>query len=143
MSRERKENIECSFCNRTGIKFITEEYRNGCWNTVSSAISEGWRYKYGYLLCPKCSNNPKVLSTINQEARKDKKQTKAVVLAVLALLLGLFAGFALAAGAYIFGIPFLLLSLLFIVFGIKQDAGCGVLSLIAIIALIATIVYKS
>ena len=42
MSRERKVNIHCSRCGRSGIEYITEEYSNGYWHVVDSALSSGW-----------------------------------------------------------------------------------------------------
>ena len=98
MSRERKVNVHCFHCNKTGIKYITEEYRNGpgtysngSWQCVSSALSEGWsRYNGGYILCPKCVHDPKAWREINAHRKSEqasrKRQIKKKILCVLTLL---------------------------------------------------------
>lgn len=77
MSRERKVNVYCFHCNRTGVKYVTEEYRDGSWQRVSSALSEGWsRYNGGYILCPKCEHDPKAWREINAHRKSEKKKKR-------------------------------------------------------------------
>ena len=77
MSRERKVNVDCFHCNRTGVKYVTEEYRDGSWQRVSSALSEGWsRYNGGYILCPKCEHDPKAWREINAHRKSEKKKKR-------------------------------------------------------------------
>ena len=84
MSRERKVNVYCFHCNRTGVEYLTEEYRNGSWQCVSSALSEGWsRYDGDYVLCPKCEHDPKAWREINAHRKSVRKTMVALVLTML------------------------------------------------------------
>ena len=90
MSRERKVNIHCSRCGRSGIEYITEEYSNGYWHEVDSALSSGWdRYVGGFILCPECDRNPKAQAELGRKIKAYKKaKLKESILTTLALSIG-------------------------------------------------------
>ncbi len=87
MSRERKVNIYCYHCNRTGMEYITEEYHDGSWQRVCSALSEGWHeYNGGYVLCPKCEHDPEAWREIKASRKRERKENFTVTLIVLIAL---------------------------------------------------------
>ena len=84
MSRERKVNVYCYHCNRTGIEYVTEEYRDGSWQYSSSALSEGWsRYNGGYILCPKCEHDPKAWREIKASRKRERESKRKKIVAFI------------------------------------------------------------
>lgn len=150
MSRERKVNVHCFHCNKTGIKYITEEYRNGpgtysngSWQCVSSALSEGWsRYDGGYILCPKCEHDPKAWSEINAHRKSKqasrKRQIKKKILCVLTLLITLGVAALILrfmesdAGKYATWTMALGVLVSAFIADIKKGVGCSVLLIIVV-----------
>lgn len=94
MSRERKVNVYCYHCNRTGIEYVTEEYRDGSWQYSSSALSEGWsRYNGGYILCPKCEHDPNAWREIKASRKREREsKRKKIVAFVLTMLIVICIG---------------------------------------------------
>ena len=139
MSRERKENVWCFHCNNTGIEYITEEYRNGEWVTISSAIPGGWHYyKGGYYLCSKCYNDPKAHKEIKISRKTELKKN---LLTILVMSIGFSLTIAIwyfSNGQYImYGLIPTILALLacaFIKEGIKGGLGCSATLVIAVVA---------
>lgn len=141
MSRERKVNIHCSRCGRSGIEYITEEYSNGYWHKVDSALSSGWdRYVGGFILCPECDRNPKAQAELGRKIKAYKKaKLKESILTALALSIGFCLTIIIWInyGSFFYGtIPTILalLACAFIKEGIKGGLGCSVTLVIAVVA---------
>ena len=143
MSRERKVNIHCSRCGRSGIKYITEEYKNGYWSEVSSALSSGWeRYVGGFILCPECDRNPKAQAELGRRIKAYKKAIqKEKILIVSFWTIGISLTIAIwyfSNGQYIiYGLTPTILAFLvctFIKEGVKTGLGYSATLIIAVIA---------
>lgn len=147
MSRERKENIHCTYCGRNGLKYLTEEFHNGSWDYVSSAVSDGWGcYKCGLYLCPKCVDDPRAHRKIHIKIKSiRKRQFLGFLIMLIALSISAFIFYfmgpldndiALWKALKYAAIPFFLALPVccFFIKGFKEGLGCFVVLIIAIAA---------
>jgi len=137
MSRERKVNYHCSYCGKSGIGYVIEEYRNDQWEIDSEVMPNGWSY-YGYnmYLCSKCDDNPRARAKVGKKV-KTKNSTRTGCLVALVSFIIMFLGFSFFRDSeYLFGILCIAM-VIGNVFAFKtvgtKNSGCAILVILTII----------